>query len=184
MYKFILLLVLSIYFLLSCSNNEVVNEVVNDIIYNFDNDLNGWETGTSGKQFDSVTWLDGAGQPPGCVKLDGSDLGAPDHEPNSWIYKEISLSDKSTTLSFLTSAHDREDANAELRVRLVDESLVSTILLDWELANNGIEGEFVWLEKTANISSYAGQNVILFFEQGDNDIGFHEQRYIDKIRIY
>ena len=180
MYKFILLFLFVTYFFLSCSSDEDDN----DIIYNFDTGLDGWETGTSGKQLDGVTWLDGAGQPPGCVKLDGSDFGSPDHEPNSWIYKEISLPDKSTTLSFLTSAHDRVNANAELRVRLLDESQVSNILLDWELANNGIEGELVWIEKTVNISSYAGQNVILYFEQGDNDIGIHEQRYIDKIKIH
>jgi hypothetical protein len=180
MYKFILLLVFATYLFLSCS----INEDDKDIIYNFKNDLDGWEIGTSGKELDSATWFEEAGQPPGCVKLDGSDFGSPDHEPNSWIYKEISLPDKCTTLTFLTSAHNRENANAELRVRLIDESQVSNILLDWELANNGIEGELVWIEKTVHISSYAGQNVILHFEQGDNDIGIHEQRYIDKIRIY
>ena len=169
-------------FFLACSTNE--NDNSKEIAFDFESDLNGWETGTSGKQLDSVSWLDWGGQPPGCVKMDGSDFGTSDHQPNSWMYKEIALPGNITKMTFITSAHDRENANAELRVRLIDENQLSNILLDWELASNGVEGELVWIEKTVNISSFAGQTVTIFFEQGDNDIGVHEQRYIDKIRIF
>ena len=175
-----LLIIFLLYFFSSCSTNSNDDK----IIYNFNSDLDGWQSGTSGKNLDSVSWIDWGGQPPGAVKLDGSDFGTSDHEPNSWIYKEISIPDKSNTLSFLTSAHDRENANAELRIRLVDENQNSHIILDWELANNGIENELTWIEKKIDISSYSGQTVILYFEQGDNDVGNHEQRYIDKIQIY
>jgi hypothetical protein len=175
---FFILFTFHLFFSCSTSDND------NRIIFNFDTNLDGWETGTTGKQYDSVLWVDWAGQPPGAVKLDGSDFGTPDHEPNSWIYKEISIPVKSNTLSFLTSAHDRENANAELRIRLIDENQNSNILSDWELAENGVENELIWIEKKIDISGFSGQQVTLYFEQGDNDIGIHEQRYIDKIQIY
>ena len=164
---------------ISCSTQDSKDH----IIFNFTNDLDGWSTGVSGKQLDSVTWLDWAGMPPGCVKLDGSDFGTSDHLANSWIYKEIEIPANAKSLSFITSAHNRENANAELRVTLLDDNQVMHILIDWELANNGIEDEFDWINKSASVEAYAGQTVTLFFEQGDNDIGTHEQRYIDKIEI-
>ncbi len=164
---------------ISCSSQDDNNK----IIYNFDNGLEGWSSGTSGKQLDGVTWLDWAGEPPGCIKLDGSDFGTSDHLANAWIYKEIDLPAGATMLSFLTSAHNRANANAELRVVIIDENQNFNILIDWELANNGIEDELDWINKSVDISAYAGQTIMLFFEQGDNDIGINEQRYIDKIEI-
>ncbi|KAA3610482.1 MAG: hypothetical protein D8M58_05275 [Calditrichaeota bacterium] len=171
--------IFTLVFILSCSTQSEDNS----IIYNFTDGLDGWSTGTSGKQLDSITWIDWAGEPLGCVKLDGSDFGTSDHQPNSWIYKEIILPDDVSTLSFITSAQNRIGANAELRVRLIDENQVSTVLIDWELANDGLDDEFDWLNKSVSISEFAGQTVTLFFEQGDNDIGNGEQRYIDKIEI-
>jgi len=153
------------------------------ISYNFTSDLEGWSIGTSGKQVDDVSWVDWGGDPPGCVKMDGSDFGTSDHLANSWIYKELTLDENHTTLTFLTSTHDRANANAELRVRLIDANQNNHILIDWELGNPGVEDELVWIEKTADLSNFAGQTITLFFEQGDNDIGVHEQRYLDRIRI-
>ena len=165
----------------SCTEDEEEERIT--IKFSFDEDLEGWNIGTSGKSLDGVLWIDYCGQPPGAVKLDGSDSGNPDKQPNSWIYKEIKLPEKVTTLNFITSAHNREGANAELRVRLIDESQTSNILIDWELANPGVEGECIWIEKDVEIYQFAGQTITLFFEQGDNDIGMHEQRYIDNILI-
>jgi len=181
MYKLkILFYCLSLLFLcVSCSTQSGKDR----IIFNFTNDLDGWNSGVSGKQLDSVTWIDWAGMPPGCVKLDGSDFGQPDHMANSWIYKEIEIPSSAKNLSFITSAHNRENANAELRVTVIDENQILHILIDWELANNGIENELDWINKSVSIEAYAGQTVTLFFEQGDNDIGVHEQRYIDKVEI-
>lgn len=166
----------------SCSTQSD-EEKIDPITFNFANGLDGWSTGISGKQLDSVSWIDWAGMPAGCVKLDGSDFGTSDHQPNSWIYKEIALPKGVKTLGFITSAHNRANANAELRVRLVDANHDTLVLIDWELANNGIEGEMDWINKSVSISQYAGQTIELYFEQGDNDIGIHEQRYIDKIEI-
>jgi len=121
--------------------------------------------------------------PPGCVKLDGSDFGTSDHQANSWIYKEIEIPGSAKTLSFITSAQNSDDRNAELRVALMDQNQVLHNLIDWELANNGVEDVLDWIDKSVSIESYAGQTVTLYFEQGDNDIGIGEQRYIDKIEI-
>lgn len=173
-------LLFTLFFLFSCSTQS---EEKTSIIFNFTNNLEGWNTGTSGKSLDGVTWISWAGMPEGCIKLDGSDFGTSDHEPNSWIYKIIDLPGNVTKLSFITSTHNRANANAELRVRLLDENEISHILIDWELGNNGIEDELDWISKSVNISDFAGQSVMLFFEQGDNDIGINEQRYVDKIEI-
>lgn len=181
--KCLMLMVLIVFILIIPSCNEDKEEQRITIKFSFDENLEGWNIGTSGKSLDGVLWVDYCGQPPGAVKLDGSDFGNSDKQPNSWIYKEINLPEEVTTLKFITSAHNREGANAELRVRLVDESQTSNILIDWELANPGVEGEFIWIEKEVEIYQFAGQTITLFFEQGDNDIGVHEQRYIDNILI-
>jgi len=38
--------------------------------------------------------------------------------------------------------------------------------------------------RDADIKDFAGQEVTLFFEQNDNDVGIGEMRYIDNIRIH
>jgi hypothetical protein len=166
-------------FIFSCSTQSDKDKIV----FNFTDGMDGWLSGVSGKSLDSVTWLDWAGVPAGCIKLDGSDFGASDHMANSWIYKEIEIPASAKTLRFLTSAHDRDNANAELRVSLIDESQSLRILLDWELANDGTENKLDWISRSVSIEPWAGRTVTLYFEQGDNDIGVHEQRYIDKIEI-
>lgn len=170
---------INILFCFSCSTQDSKD----NIIFNFAEGLDGWSTGVSGKQLDGVSWISWDGRPPGCVKLDGSDFGTSDHMANSWIYKEIEIPSSAKNLSFLTSAHNREGANGELRVVLYDENQMMHILIDWELANNGIEDELDWISKSVSIETWAGQTIMLFFEQGDNDVGNGEQRYIDKIEI-
>ena len=145
-------------FFASCSPDDEDES----IIFNFTNDLDGWSSGFSGKQLDSVTWISWGGMPPGCVKLDGSDFGTSDHHPNSWIYKEIDLPDEISSLSFITSAQNRADGNGKLRVRLIDENQNSNVLMDWEVAY-GVEEVLDWSTKSIDISTFSGQTVVLFF---------------------
>ncbi len=63
-----------------------------------------------------------------------------------------------------------------LRVRLVDDDGASHILLPWEV----LAGDS-WRQRTADIAAFAGQTVTLFFEQGDNDVGNGEHRYVDNV---
>lgn len=51
-------------------------------------------------------------------------------------------------------------------------------LLDWEV----LEGES-WREQTPDIGPYAGQTVTFIFEQGDNDVGVGEHRYVDNVTL-
>lgn len=149
------------------------------IVDDFETDLDGWSIGTSNKPLDSVTWLDKEG---GIVKLDGADGGTSDGEPNSWIHKSFTLPAKASKFSFRTCAHNRDGATGSLRVRLVDDGGIWHTLLDWEQLT-GVEGEYNWVNRSADITEYAGDVVRFYIQQGDDDIGVHEQRYVDTITI-
>jgi hypothetical protein len=146
--------------------------------YTFDNDLEGWLTGTGAQALDSARWHGDIGNPPGSVELDGSDFGNPDGEANAWLYKTLELPVGATLLRFETRANAEAGTDGALRVRLVDGGGASHTLLDWEV----LAGE-TWVPRSADIAAFAGQIVILYFEQGDNDIGIGEYRYIDNIAI-
>ena len=180
---FVLFIGISLLMTLSCSEDEAPTGAENTIAFTFDADLDGWVPGIAGGGLDAVRWIDWGGQPEGAVEMDGSDFGTSDGQANAWIYQEIELPGDATTLKFQTSTHDRDGANAHLRVRLVDAGGVSHTLIDWEVGEPGVEGQLVWIDKSVSIAAYAGQTVTIFFEQGDNDIGFHEQRYLDNIVI-
>ncbi len=149
------------------------------ILFKFDSDLEGWSTGaaTTGI-FNGASWSSSSG---GCAKLDGSDGGTSDGEPNSWIFRSIDIPNGAATLRFDTSPHNRAAANSALRVRVHNGSSFAT-LLDWEVLA-GVEGSYTWRSREVSIAAYAGQTVTIYFEQGDNDIGVHEQRYIDNVSI-
>jgi hypothetical protein len=150
------------------------------ILFTFDQDLDGWSTGVASTGlFNSVLWQSRDG---GIVKLDGSDGGTSDGQPNSWMFRSIDLPADVTTLRFDTSPHNRAGATGALRVRLHDGATFHT-LLNWEVLT-GIEGQLLWTSRQADIAAYAGQTVTIYFEQGDNDIGVNEQRYIDNVSIF
>lgn len=142
------------------------------IQFTFDEGLEGWATGHMGGEYDSAEWSDDHGNPPGSVRLDGSDLGNPDGQPNSWMTRTVTLAANFDLLTFDT----RAEMDGALRVLLVDAGGASHTLLDWEV----LEGE-EWRERTADIGPYAGQTVTLTFEQGDNDLGIAEHRYVDNV---
>jgi len=144
---------------------------------NFENDLDGWTEGSHASNFGTVTHLDREG---GIVKLDGVGF---DGDPNAWIEKEILLPADAKTLRISTSAHDRNNGEVSLRVRLVDGSATSHTLLDWDPLKTEDEG-FEFFPQSFDISAYAGQSVTIFLEIGDIDGGGNNQRYIDYIRVY
>lgn len=149
------------------------------LVWHFETDLDGWSVGTGGNGWGTVTWLDKEG---GIVKLDGSDEGTLDGEPNSWLHKSITLPAKASTISFRTCAHNRDGATGSLRVQLEDDGGTWHTLLDWEQLT-GIEGQYSWVNRSADITAFAGKDVTFYFQQGDDDIGTHEQRYVDTIKI-
>ncbi|MBA4157553.1 MAG: hypothetical protein H0X65_08765 [Gemmatimonadetes bacterium] len=146
------------------------------IAFTFNNDLDGWAEGTTSNGWGAVTWLSRRG---GVVKLDG--VGGPG-DPNAWIYKTIEIPRGATRLRFETSAHNRDGADALLRVRVVDANQASHTVLDWENLT-GTEGQYLWTDRSVSIAAFAGQTVTVYFEQADNGPGRHEQRYLDTIII-
>lgn len=140
--------------------------------FSFDEGLEGWTPGHMGGEYDSAKWSDDHGNPPGSVRLDGSDLGTSDGQPNAWMSRSITLPSDFDLLYFETKAN----MDGALRVRLVDDDGASHILLPWEV----LAGD-TWRERTADIGLCAGQLVTLYFEQGDNDVGNGEHRYVDNV---
>ena len=149
--------------------------------FRFESDLEGWETGTTTDGWGTAQWRSwcGSGLPSGCVKLDG--VGG-DGVANAWIFKTFDLPASVTTLELETTAHNRDGADSEYRIRIVDAGGVETILADWT-ASSGAEDQYFWDALSYDISSFAGQQVTVYLEGGDNGPGTHEQRYYDNVVI-
>jgi hypothetical protein len=81
-----------------------------------------------------------------------------------------------------TGSHNRDGSDSELRVRLVDDAQVEYTLIDWSV-QTGAQDQFNFMEVSADISAWAGQSVTIYIEQGDNDVGIHEKRYIDNVIV-
>jgi len=143
--------------------------------FTFELDLEGWIAAHGDKEYDRALFLADEGHPGGCVMLDGSDLGTPDADPNSSLSRVIELPDGVSTMKFETRAAE----NGSLRVRLVDGGGASHTLLDWEVVSGA-----TWVSRSAEIKTWAGEEVTIFFEQNDNDVGQGEMRYIDNIQIH
>jgi hypothetical protein len=143
--------------------------------FTFELDLEGWIPQHGDKQYDRAVFLADEGNPGGCAMLDGSDLGTPDDQPNSSLSRVIALPDGVAAMKFDTRAAE----NGALRVRLLDAGGTSHTLLDWEV----VAGP-TWVSRIADVTAFAGQEVTIFFEQNDNDIGVGEMRYIDNVRIH
>lgn len=145
----------------------------NAIRFTFDSDFEGWIPGDLGGFYDSAMWQATDGNPGGCIALDGSDLGTPDGQANSWIELSLSLPTTAKRLHFDTSAN----VDGELRV-VARDSLGGELqtVLDWEVLA-GPE----WRAREADIRAFAGREATFYFEQGDNDIGGGEHRYIDNV---
>lgn len=143
--------------------------------FTFELDLEGWIADHGDKEYDRALFLPNEGNPGGCAMLDGSDLGSPDGDPNSSLSRVVELPETVATMKFDTRAAE----NGSLRVRLLDPGGTSHTLLDWEVLSGP-----TWVGRSAEIKDFAGQEVTIFFEQNDNDVGIGEMRYIDNIRIH
>jgi hypothetical protein len=150
--------------------------------FRFDSDLEGWESGTTSDGWGTAEWREWCGndRPEGCVKLDG--VGG-EGVANAWIYKAFDLPGEVTTLELETAAHNRDGADSEYRIRIVDESGTETILRDWT-AHSGAEADiYSWQRVSLGISAFAGRSVTIYLEGGDNGPGAHEQTYYDNVMI-
>lgn len=158
-----------------------------ELLFTFADDLEGWETGTiDGDDEEAEGWGTsqwqkwcGEDRDNGCVKLDGT---GGEGAPNAWIQREIDIPASATSLSFLTSAHNRSGSDSDYRVRLVGANGATT-LIDWT-RTTGSPPDLTWISVTVSIAEWAGQTVTLYFEGRDNGPGSHEQRYYDNIRIH
>lgn len=165
------------------------------LFFAFDTGLDGW-TPTPANQvpcFNLARWLEGFGN---VIQLNGADDlptcnrndDVPDHQPNSWISKRISLPAEVTTLEFDVAGHNAPMSDSEMRIRFVDSGNVSHTVLDWTriLGNQNPDPDqqrppVEFSHRTLDISIFAGQTVTVFFEQGDNGPGEDEQVYLDNI---
>lgn len=151
------------------------NNVGRKLSYDFAGSLQGWAGSVSGKFYDKAQWIASAGNPPGALLLDGSDLGQPDAAPNSWFSRQIILPPNATSLTFDTMASN----DGLLRVRLQRGDGTFVTLLDWA----GLASPNTWVSRTADLGNYAGQTVTLYFEQNDGGQGSGEYRYVDNVSV-
>lgn len=85
------------------------------------------------------------------------------------------LPPNATTLAFDTMANN----DGLLRVRLQRPDGTFVTLLDWE----GLTNHNVWTNRTASLTTYAGQTVTIYFEQNDGGLGSGEYRYVDNVAV-
>lgn len=143
----------------------------------FDSTSDNWFFSTKGGKYDFAGFNSDFGNPPGSIKLDGSDFGVSDHQANSWMYKTFILPEEATSLSFdIRSSDDKH--GGEFRVLIKDAHNVTYILQEW---NPIVSSK--WQHKIYDISKFAGQIVTIFIEQGDKDNGIGEMLWIDNFLI-
>jgi hypothetical protein len=153
----------------------VRNNVGRKLSYDFPAGAQGWNSWNRDGTGDRAAWTNAAGNPAGCLLLDGSDAGLTNSAPNSFFWRQIILPPNATALSFDT----RADNDGRLRVLLVPANGNTTVLLDWEQ----LAATNTWVTRTANLTNYAGQTVSVFFQQNDGGQGVHETRYVDNIAV-
>ncbi|HSM03582.1 MAG TPA: S8 family serine peptidase [Longimicrobiales bacterium] len=148
------------------------------LLWTFDADLDGWtvEDRPDDSPWGRVGWNEREG---GVVVFDGVGY---DGSPNGLIYQQVDLPTDVTLLRYVSSAHDRGDGAASLRVRLVPEGSPSVTIQDWQELATGPPG-FDFIEATIDISAWAGQRVTLYFEHADIDGGGNNQRWLDEIEV-
>lgn len=178
------LLIISLIVLLTgivgCGDDDSPTSPTNNsplMSFDFAEDAQGWGFGTS-----SIDWgkAQRASKSKGIMELDG--VGNNDPGPNAWAWRQIDLPAEARTFRFLTSAHDRGDGTGFLRVRVRAGANNWQEFLALEEMATGAEG-YEWEERSLDISSFAGQSVMIQFELEDSDGGGNNQRYVDDIEI-
>lgn len=120
-------------------------------------------------------WTAKVGNPAGALMLSGSNLAVSNGPAGSAFSRQIVLPANVSRLGFDTMATN----DGLLRVRVQDASGTSATLLDW----SGLTNHGVWTNQTVSLAGYAGQTVILFFEQANGGQGVNEERYVDNVTI-
>lgn len=143
--------------------------------YDFPTSLQGWTGHTSGGYYDKAWWTNNVGNPAGCLLMDGSHLGVPSTNVNSWFTRQIILPQNATGLSFDTMAAN--DGLLQVQLQTPGGNMVT--LLPWA----GLSTPNAWSTLSAGLAQYAGQTVTLYFQQMDGGQGSGEYRYVDNVNI-
>ena len=165
--------------------------------FTFDNylDYEGWKKHIGSKQYDHVSfsgepWVystairttadGGSGY---SIRLDGSDYGNADANPNSAIYSKLKVPDSDNAkFSFLVRG-EAYGFDADYRVRIITNETgkptIKALNSAWTVA-----GDNEWVEVCYDVSEYADQEVIFIIEQNATSReGDGEVLYIDNISI-
>jgi hypothetical protein len=138
-----------------------------------------WRKGVSGQKgsFDWGTVYSLDDDDEGWIQFDG--VGG-SGRPNAWLFLKLTLPVGARTLQFDASGHDRAGADANFRVRIVEDG-DSTTLFNERVT--GREDDYRWRTHEVDIQAWSGREVTLYFEQNDNGPGIHEQVVLDNVRI-
>ena len=140
--------------------------------WTFDDDEEGWDKGF-GTDWGRAEWRRGF------LYLDG--IGDSDDTPNAWFENTFTLPADARILRFDTSGHDRNQGTGYLRV-VLEAGGQTHVLLPLEGMSTGPEG-YDWVERSAPVQAWAGQEVTVRFELDDIDGGGNNQRVIDNVEI-
>ena len=152
---------------------KLIRKTLGRLRFDFSDGLQGWKGGVSGKPYDRAEWVESDGN--GMLRLDGSDVGQPDEQPNSWFSRTLYLPNDAVALRFRTKAV----SEGRLRVRIQPiPSGASAVLMDWDRPT-GRE----WKSYTLDLRDYAGKTVVVFFEQNDGGRGVDESRFVDDVEV-
>ena len=153
----------------------VVANVGRKLSFDFASSAQGWMGYTSGWPYDEAYWANTLGNPPGALLMDGSHLGFPVTDMNSWFTRQIILPPNATALSFDTLAVN--DGLLQVQIQPPSGGLVT--LLPWA----GLSPANSWFTVTASLTNFAGQTVTLYFEQLDGGQGSGEARCVDNVQV-
>ena len=172
-------------------------EVNSKTEFNFDTylDYEGWEKHIGSKTYDYVSFSGEAwtystavrttvdGGDGYSIRLDGSDYGNLDTNPNSSIYSKLHVPDSAQARFSFFIRGEAYGYDADFRVRVITNATgTPTIELlgsDWSAA-----GDDQWREVVYDVSAYRGQDVIFIIEQNSTQReGDGEILYVDGIKI-
>lgn len=170
--RWLLVLLVPLLIVPGCGDDDPAAPATAALSWTFDDDAEGWESGT-GTDWGSAT------SSRGFLYLDG--VGNTDDTPNAWFENTFTLPAGAKTVRFDTSAHDRGDGTGYLRL-VLDVGDQTHELMPLEAMDTGAEG-YDWVERSAPVAAWAGQEVTVRFELDDIDGGGNNQRAIDNVEI-
>lgn len=174
--------------------NRLTAQEKTDFQFNTFMDYEGWEKYIGSKQYDYVSFsgepwkystsiatsVDGDGY---SIRLDGSDYGNVDDNPNAAIYSKLKVtdSDKARFSFYVRGEAYGFDACYRVRVIVLENGKPTIKRLDegWMEA-----GDSRWREVSYDVSAYRGQEVVFIIEHNSTQReGDGEILYIDNIKM-